>query len=313
MPSGRAGLVPLAALVAGCAINTTAVRQNQAIDPSKAYLYGQFVIQAVPSTMGQKGRPDSQTVGLVMACDDGSTYPIYFSAERGVRVVEIRPAMCALQEIRYVNDMGIIRRSKAPSPAWVHTDYFAPGHGYYLGDFFAVASLQILGGYPARELLTWDMDPVDDRFAETTADLRHRFVGLAALPIHDQRWAPRRPQLKRGLAGPNEPLMSPERISRLAGFVKTTFRSPAACKAACPTGDCLPYRSSSGAAMACIVHCMTNRDCPAGMVCNCSGRPGTDCQLVAESPGDAMEGICMPAGSASAAPAPSTADVARRP
>jgi hypothetical protein len=293
--------VTLAAGCAGCAINATAVRSDEALDATSAYVYGRFLIRAVPSTMGEKGRPTNQTVGLVLACDDGSTYPLYFSAEREVRVVKIQPARCAVHEIRYVNDLGIFLKSKAPPSAWVHMDYFAPGHAYYLGDFSGVASYQTFADH---DLLTWDLDPVDGQFTETTDELRKRFAGVGALPIHDQRLAPGRPPLKRGLAGADEPTMSPERISRLAGFVKSTFPSPAACATACRAGDCLPYRGPSGPAMTCIHHCMTNRDCPAGWVCNCSDRPGADCQFVATTPGDSMEGICMPAGTVPAASAP---------
>jgi hypothetical protein len=291
---GLVARVAVVALVAGCAVNTKAVRTDQALDATSAYAYGRFIIKAAPSDMAlaDSSRPDNQTVGLLIRCNNGRTYPLLFSPERVVRVVKIQPAKCAIREIQYVDDMGIIRGSKPPPSPWVHLDYFAAGHGYYLGDFFAVASRERVQVYPARFLLTWDMDPIDDHFAETTAEMRKHFKALAALPIHDKRLAPQRPAPKHGLAGPDEPLMSPERISRLAGFVKTTFATPAACEAACGTGDCLPYRASSGAAMTCIVHCTTNGDCPTTMACNCHS--GTDCQAVAETPGDSMEGICIP-------------------
>ena len=295
---GRGAHVAVVALVAGCAINTTAVRTDQALDATSAYVYGRFVIKAAPFSLGGVDAPVNQTVGLVIGCNDGTNYRLFFSRERIVRVLKIRPAKCAVREIQYVDDMGIIRGSKLPPPTWVHLNDFAPGHAYYLGDFFAVASRERVQVYPARFLLTWDMDPIDDHYAETTAEMREHFVALAALPFHDQRLAPRRPAPKHGLAGADEPLMSPERIARLAGFVKTTFATPAACAAACRTGDCLPYRASSGAAMTCVVHCMTNGDCPTGMACNCSTHSGPDCQAVAETPGDSMEGICMPVGPA---------------
>lgn len=296
---GPGALVAGLVLIAGCAVGTKAVRHDQALDPTSAYVYGAFVVKATPSTMGEKGRPENQTVGLLIACGDGATYPLYFSSAREVRVVKIHPASCTLREIRYVNDLGIIRLIKPPPPNWIHLNYFAAGHAYYVGDYFAVASLQILGGYPARELLTWDMDPADDRFADTTAELRRGYTALAAMPVHDQRFAPRRHEARRGLAGKDEPLMSPARISRLATFVNHSFSSPAACKAGCPTGDCLPYRSAAGAAMTCIVHCMSTRDCAAGTACNCIHHPGVDCQPLAETPTDPMEGICLPAPAAS--------------
>lgn len=296
MRCGLGACVALVALGAGCAVTAKAERPDQGLDATSSYVFGRFVIKVSPSAGGQLGRADNQTVGLVLRCDDGATYPLLFSAEREVRVVKLRPASCVVKEIQYVDDMGIVLRRNEPPAAWVHLNYFAPGHGYYLGDFFAVASLRIIPRFPlAKWVMTWDMDPVDDRFEQTAAELRQKFAGLAALPIHDQRLAPRRPQRKKGLAGDDEPLMSPERISRLAGVIGSTYPTPAACEAACRSGDCLPYRAVAGPAMACIVHCTTNRDCAEGMACNCSRHAGPDCRSVAETPGDAMEGICMPA------------------
>lgn len=281
-------------LAAGCAINTTAVRSDQPLDPGSAYLYGRFVIKTMPSN-GLAQRPASQTVGLLLACDDGSTYPLYFSEERTIRVIKIRPASCSVKEIHYVDDMKLIVGRKSPSPEWSHTDYFAAGHGYYLGDFSAVAQWEIVGTYPmAKDVFTWDLDAVDGQFTQTSTEFRRTFAALGAMPIHDQRVSPERPAAKRGLAGSDEPTMSPERISRLAGLIKSTFPSLAACSTACPKGECLPYRAPSGAAMTCINHCMTSSDCPDGMVCNCSRRADVDCLSVASTPGDPMEGICMP-------------------
>jgi hypothetical protein len=291
---GLGAYAALVALGAGCAVTAKAERPDQGLDATSSYVFGRFVIKASPSAFGEMGRAEHQTVGLVLQCDDGATYPLLFSAEWEVRVVKLRPASCVVKEIQYVDDLGIVLGRKEPPAKWVHLNYFAPGHGYYLGDFFAVASLRIIPGYPwAKRVMTWDMDPVDDRFEQTAVELRQKFAGLAALPIHDQRLAPGRSQRKKGLAGADEPLMSPERIARLAGFIGRTYRTPAACEAACLTGDCLPYRAAAGPAMACIVHCTTNRDCAEGMVCNCSHHAGPDCRSVAETPGDAMEGICM--------------------
>lgn len=290
---GALAAVVVTALVAGCAISAPAVRTDEALAPTVAYAYGRFIIKAEPTTMGDVGRLEGQTIGLVLGCNDGATYPLLFRSERVVTVIKIQPASCALQEIEYVNPMGIIRRKQLPPPAWIHSTYFGAGHGYYLGDFFAIASHQPV---QAGTLLHWDMDPVDGHFTETTAELREHFPALATLPLHDQRLAPERPPPKRGLAGANEPLMSPQRIARLAGFVKSTYPTPAACQAACRTGDCLPYRASSGAAITCIVHCTTNHDCPNNMACNCSRHAGPDCRSVAETSEDPMEGICMPVG-----------------
>ena len=59
--------------------------------------------------------------------------------------------------------------------------------------------------------------------------------------------------------------MSPERVARVAPFVRRTFATPASCEAACPTGQCLPFRGEAGPAMTCIVRCNTDKDCPAGL------------------------------------------------
>jgi hypothetical protein len=89
-----------------------------------------------------------------------------------------------------------------------------------------------------------------------------------------------------------EPL-SPERVAHIAPFTKRHFASPAECEAACPTGKCLPYRAEQGAAMACIVRCKVDSECPQGLACNCPATGGPGCRSIAQVPGDPMDGICL--------------------
>jgi hypothetical protein len=90
--------------------------------------------------------------------------------------------------------------------------------------------------------------------------------------------------------------MSPERVARVAPFIKRSYASTAECEAACPTGQCRPYRGESGATIACVTRCNADTDCPEGLACNCPGGDGnaaTGCRTIAATPQDAMARICL--------------------
>src|SRR5262249_27507115 len=90
------------------------------------------------------------------------------------------------------------------------------------------------------------------------------------------------------------PPLSIDRVARIAPFTKRRYASPAECEAACPTGECLPYRGDdAAAAMACIVRCKADEDCPQGLACNCPSGGGPDCRSIAQVPGDSMAGLCL--------------------
>jgi len=286
----RAVLAPIAALLAvGCAHYARGIRRDDKPRSDSAYLYGRFAIKSKQAPLGLDGY---QTMGLVLRCADGETYTMRFSIEPVVQVFRVKPSRCSLVEwIGSDQDGGVVVRRRPPR-AWVHAEAFQAERAYYLGDYFAVAKLESrFLGFVTERHFSWDMSPADDRYEVTTAEMRRQFANLASLPTEDRRIAPRRPPPPPGAIGPP---LSPDRVARIAPFTKRRYTSPAECEQACSTGQCLPYRGEDRvAAMACLVRCRADGDCPQGFGCNCPDGDGTECHPIARVPDDDMAGICL--------------------
>jgi hypothetical protein len=160
-----------------------------------------------------------------------------------------------------------------------------------LGDFFgtAVFSSEYRVFYSNLHW-SWDMEPIDDRFATTTAEFKRTYRNLASLPIDDRRLVPLPPPPPPGAMGP--PISSAQ-AADIAPYVNGSYRSVEQCEAACRMGRCIPYRGENGPAMACIVRCKVDKDCPQGLSCNCAHPDGKQCHALAQIPGNPMEGLCL--------------------
>jgi hypothetical protein len=290
--------IALIVFLCGCARTTWTIRPDEALDPAYAYLYGRFFINAteVPGALARH-----QSIALQVSCTDESQHTIWFSASRDVQVLKVRPSACALAAVMWSNQNGVVVQTKtiAQSDMLVHD--FLPGKAYYLGDYFARGIFTLTPHVSFNELFwSWAMDAADDRYESTTAEMQRAYHNLARLPTLDKRLVPPKPPSKRGavvITDPKEPVMTPDRTARVAGFTRSAFASPAACEAACPTGQCLPFRGEAGAAMTCIVRCEADKDCPGGFACNCPNREkpeGPDCHPIATTPMDRLARICLP-------------------
>jgi len=276
----------IVALLNGC-MGVASIRPDAKTVPGAAYVFGRFRIRTEKSY----GEFSAQTMGLKLRCADGKEYTIRFTSDDRVQAIEINPSRCALEKVIYADAAWLVFKPTPPPPEWIHADDFAAGHAYYLGDFFAKGTFSDESmGVTAKLNWTWDMDPDDDSFESTTAELKRTFANLASLPTVDRRLAPRRPPPPPGAQGPP---ISIERAAVIAQYTKRSYKSPAACEAACPSGRCVPYRGASGTAMACIVRCKVDKDCPDGLACNCAAPEGGACQAIAQAPDDPMEGICL--------------------
>jgi hypothetical protein len=300
----RIGIVLSVALTCACATTTSAIAPDDKLDPRSAYLYGRFHIRAdeQPGSFGI-----NQSIGFHVRCGDDRTYTIWFGTKRDVQVLKVHPARCALVSAVFT-DGGIPRHTVSVEKGDMLIHEFVAGRAYYLGDYFArgIFSLTLHSTY-SELFRSWAMDPADDRYEGTTADMKQAFHNLAGLPTADARFIAPGHVPKPGavvIKDPNEPPMSPERVARVAPFVRRTFATPASCEAACSTGQCLPFRGEAGPAMTCIVRCNTDKDCPDGLACNCPGGGDSDrqdCHSIATTPADQMARICLSVESATQA------------
>ena len=274
--------------VAGCGAYTQGIRSTEKPAADSAYLYGRFTMKAEKSLVG-----NYPTMGLMLTCSDGEKYTIGFSIEQPLQVLKIRPARCMLAEIIGTDARGDIHLRRRPHPAWIHVDDFQAGKMYYLGDFAGVAKQDNHWKVLYTEVhLVWDFNPVEDRLAVTTAEMKSAFPSLAALPVIDRRLAPAAPLPPPGAIGAP---ISPARAARVAPFTKRRYTSATECEASCrKLGQCLPFRDQDGhTAMTCIVHCKADADCPTGLACNCAETTSTGCRHITQLPDDAMEGLCL--------------------
>jgi hypothetical protein len=273
--------------MAGCGAYTQGVRPTEKPAAESAYLYGRFALRAEKSLAG-----NYPTMGLTLACSDGETYTVGLSIEHPLQVLKIRPARCALAEIIGTDTRGDVHLRRRPQASWIHHDDFQAGKMYYLGDFVGVATQENHWKVIYTEAhLVWGLDPLQDRLAATTAEMKSAFPSLASLPVIDRSLAPPAPPPPPGAIGP---AISPERAARIAPFTNLRYTSTRDCEANCKLGQCVPFRDAEGhAAMTCIVRCKADGDCPAGLACNCAQSTGTACRQIAQLPDDPMEGLCL--------------------
>jgi hypothetical protein len=197
------GILLGSVLALGCAHYALDVREDERLSPGSAYLYGHFIIDVSEGEAQPEAPRWYQSMGLVMRCDDGATYPIRFLKKTRVQVIKISPSRCALDEVVYTDQNDRVLQRSPPPAAWVRHEDFAAGRGYYLGDYVAVGHykaeptgmrLGLLGPGIPHETWDWKMDwAFDDEYNydETTAKMKRTYANLAPLPTEDRRLVPR--------------------------------------------------------------------------------------------------------------------------
>jgi hypothetical protein len=282
--------------------HTAGLQQADAPDPTRAYLYGRFFIDA------QSGlyQDEHMSIGFVISCMDGNGYVIRFSNQHRVEVIEVAPSRCALVAMDFwglksIGNLPLTER-RPVGPFWLPGDALLPGRAYYLGDFYAEGKgpvgQHLIHSGPDAEL---EVKSEDDNFDATTAAMRAAFARFASTPTDDRMLrlglrVPGMPRHHRGPAWDNvteADVMTPERAARVAPFIKRGYATPAECEAACPTGDCLTFRGPDGPAVTCVVRCIADKDCPEGLACNCPDGAKSDCRPIARTAADAMAGLCL--------------------
>jgi hypothetical protein len=297
-PRQRIGWLAVALWLGGCASYTSGIRADATVHADSAYLYGRFVMNALPQYDSLSGQ-GKQSMGMVIRCDNGSSYTFGSMDKRDVQVLEIKPSRCWLIGAVLADQDGIVRKELKAEPEMQRPLDFTAGRAHYLGDYFAKGDYSATIGANAERHWDWAMSSAaGDHYEETTAEMKRTFPNLASLPTDDVRLV-RESARKRGNGigpSPGEPPTSPVRVARLAPFIKRSYATPAQCEAACPTGQCLPYRGESGPAMACVIRCNRNADCPTGLACNCPNSEsvaGPGCRPIAATPKDPMDRICF--------------------
>lgn len=291
-----------AIVIVGCGIHR--VRPDATVNPTEAYLYGRFQMKG-PEAPGMTKH--ALAVTFRMRCQDGHHHEFGSTAGREVQVLQIAPTRCWLLET-IVKDRLLEERTIPVDPSLQRPLDFTAGRAHYLGDYFGKGESEdtrkfFLPGIVA--IMTWTparqemfLSTADDRYESTTAEMKRAYPNLERLPTVDTRLVLQEERKRdNGVTlAAGEPALSPERVARLAPFIKRNYASPGECEAACPTGQCRPYRGESGPAIACVTLCNADKDCPDGLACNCptsAGGPGTACHKIAGTAEDRMANICL--------------------
>jgi hypothetical protein len=283
----RASLIVAALLSAACTYTKT-VRPDEPLSQDGSYIYGRFRIET-PWARGEVFAKEYQTMGFVIDCDDQyrSRYTIRFANSRDVQLIRVRPSRCALVAMVFTNADGIIKSFKPAPEAWRHYFDVRGGTAYYLGDYVGVASVR--HGYTTE--WNWSLTSADDNYEITTGQLKRTYREIAAMPTEKRQLVPPDRQTEKRAVLPGPP-MTPERIAHVASFISRRYTDPAACKAACASGQCLAYRDGGAVVMTCVAPCEADEDCPAGLACNCA-EASDDCRPIASTPTDPMTGLCL--------------------
>jgi hypothetical protein len=286
------------AVCGGCANFTSPMKASDPARPTSAFIYGRFEAQA---PVGLLSNDASQTLGFVIRCGDGSEYRIKFSTHKGIQVIEVKPSRCSFVEVFFTDGDSVVRKRELTPDNWSTPHEFVAGRAYYLGDFHGTSTMTTTWMVVATKYeMRWGLDHWQDSYDTSTVEMQRAYPNLAALPTADNTLVPRRPGERRPkLRGPGDPaiapgeVMTPDRIARIASFSKRRYATPAQCEEACPMGECLPFRGDAGPAMTCVVRCKADKDCPAGLACNCAANSGPACRPIATAPADPMDGLCL--------------------
>ena len=291
----RRGLLSLGLIVlaAGCPGYTSGIRRGASVDARYAYLYGRFYMNAPPNEFGAR-----QSLGFLIRCQNGNEYVFGSLDSRDVQVLQILPSRCWLIELQAANQSGAILKRYPADPRLQRPLDFIAGRTHYIGDYFAKGDFWVRFRFVKIHHWEWAMSPAHDRYESTTAEMKATFPNLASWPTMAMPLI-LPPERKRdnGIGpSPGEPPLSPERVASVAPLINRNYASPAECEAACPAGQCFPYRGETGPAMACVIRCDRDADCPEGLACNCPNperATGPGCRPIAATPQDAMARICL--------------------
>jgi hypothetical protein len=158
-------------LAGGCVHSKDAVAPHEPASADSAYLYGRFPLH----------NGTWSSVGFGMKCADGNAYVIGAYQSPGLQVIKVKPSRCAMEDA-WVTSGGIPRIRFSPPPPRGQELTLSPGRAYYVGDYAAMTTSRSMG-YPVYQAGRFVVvtGGLEDRYEETTAEMKTRFVQLAEL------------------------------------------------------------------------------------------------------------------------------------
>jgi hypothetical protein len=132
-------------------------------------------------------------MGFAFKCTDENYYVVRFEPSGAVQAIKIVPSACTLTEFVYTHHDGIKVYRKSVPDSWKRQIVFEAGKAYYLGDFEAETTAY-RENVPQTEFpgqvggikLVWRLRSARNNYANTTAQLKVAYPGLAAMPTEDR-------------------------------------------------------------------------------------------------------------------------------
>jgi hypothetical protein len=171
-----------AALASGCSAYTGSIRTDARPDPRSAYVYGRFAMYATGG---------NNELGFVVRCSGDTkddSYIIGFSRRQPLRVFEIMPGSCTIDEIVYTEGQVSEKARRAAPLSMLRGRELAPGVAYYIGDFAARSTAERMPTALLERrkwLLTWGITDTRDDYARTTEEMKRTYPKLASLPTEN--------------------------------------------------------------------------------------------------------------------------------
>ena len=171
-------------LVSGCTAFAPTVRPDEKRDPSSAYLYGRFYVDAERRYASFAGH---QSIGFAIKCRNGATYTIGFSNHTPLQMIKVAPSKCQLDEIVYTDADGRVIARTMATFRLLRNEILEPGGVYYIGDFVAGARTDVRVKVIYTEFrMAWAIGKISDNYAETTREMKETFPKLASVTTEDR-------------------------------------------------------------------------------------------------------------------------------
>jgi hypothetical protein len=168
----------------GCVHSTGLVDPDDKLEPSSAYLYGRFGVDAQDKALAFGAH---ESIEFAFKCQDHSAFTIRFSNDTDLQVIQIRPSRCEFVQVVYTNADGLAMRRIPMAPGSLRNGLFLPGRAYYLGDFYGKASFRSTPiPFGARMHWRWGITDVQDNYELTTAAMRRNYWSLSRLPTENR-------------------------------------------------------------------------------------------------------------------------------
>lgn len=171
----------LALLMASCANYTARINPTDKPQAGDTFVYGRFSIDTENVPLSVDGH---RSMGLLLQCDNGSSYTMRFYNANPVHVIKIKPGTCNVNEVVFSDADGVIKSKKPLPKTALQNMRFQAGTAYYIGDFFAY--INVMHEYGSRFIRTdWKIQEVRSDYRKTTSEMQLNYPGISNLMTED--------------------------------------------------------------------------------------------------------------------------------